>query len=293
MKILFIINPASGNDKRDWPSLITEHFKDGEYSVELYHLQKDCSPESIMQKINEYVPQRVVAVGGDGTVKLVATCLVHSTLALGILPAGSANGMAKELKIPDDPTQAMDLVKFGETELIHLINVNDHYCIHLSDIGFNAYMVKKFETGRRRGHLGYLKAAWKAIWSNPRMQLKVQTDAGVVMRSAAMVVIANATKYGTSALINPNGKLNDDLFEIVIVRKISFLEIFKMLISHMPFDTTKTEVIQTSSVAIHSKRRVHFQVDGEYLNKVSDIHADIIPNALHIIRSGDPIKTMA
>ncbi len=292
MKILFIINPGSGSVKRNWRLIIEDHFKGSEHLIELFHMPKNCTADTIRQKVNDFNPEKVVAVGGDGTVKLVATCLLHSDIILGILPAGSANGLAKELKIPEGPSQALDLVLGGEIERIHLLRINDHYCIHLSDIGFNAFMVRKFETGKKRGHLGYLKASWKAIWENPVMQLEIKTDTGMKDMSAAMVVLANATKYGTGAQINPNGKLNDDLFEIIIVRKISIAEIFKMIVSHLPYDTTKTEVIQTSSVNIHSKRSVHFQVDGEYLNKVSDIHAVIVPNALRIIKSGEGVEAI-
>src|ERR1700676_4311528 len=288
MKILFIINPDSGSTKNNWNSLLEEYFNGSIHSIEVFYLPKDCSTESIKWKISEFSPERVIAVGGDGTVKLIATSLLGSKMALGILPAGSANGMAKELKIPEDISKALDLIIEGEIQIIHLIRVNNFYCIHLSDIGFNAFMVKKFEKGQRRGFWGYMKAAWKAIWDNPVMQLEIKTDSGIINRSAAMIVLANATRYGTGALINPNGKLNDNLFEIIIVKKISFPEIFKMLVSHRPYDTSKTEVLQTTSVEIHAKRSVHFQVDGEYLGKVSDIHAVIVPNALHIIGSREP-----
>jgi diacylglycerol kinase (ATP) len=292
MKILFIINHESGGIKKDWPLIIGEYFKDSEHNIEQFHLPKDCSTKSIKEKILEFKPERVIAVGGDGTVKLVATCLLGSNLVLGILPAGSANGLAKELKIPEDANQAIDLVVAGEIQLIHMIRINDNYCIHLSDIGFNAFMVKKFEKDKGRGFWGYLKASWKAIRHNPVMQLEIKTDSGILNEAAEMVVLANATRYGTGALINPNGKLNDEFFEIIIVRKISFSEIFKMIVSHMPYDTKKTEVLQISSVKIHAKRSVHFQVDGEYLNKVCDIHAAIIPRALYVIGSIDPINAL-
>jgi len=204
-------------------------------------------------------------------------------LGLGILPAGSANGMAKELNIPLNVTKAIDVAVNGGTKKIHLVKINNEICIHLSDIGFNAFIIKKFEAEPKRGMWSYIKAAFKVWWNNRRMHVKIQTDNTWVRRSAAMVVIANATKYGTGALINPHGMLDDEVFEVIVVKKLSVKEIFKMMITHTPYDKSKTEVLQTSSLHIRSRRRAHFQVDGEYLGKVNNIKATILARALEVI----------
>jgi diacylglycerol kinase family enzyme len=155
----------------------------------------------------------------DGTVKLVAQCLQQTNIPLGILPAGSANGMAKELEIPENADKALEIVINGAIKKIHLIKINDQLCIHLSDIGFNAFIVKKFDTGKSRGMWGYIKASLKVLWNKPMMLVEIHTDKTFVKRNAAMVVVANATKYGTGALINPHGKLDDNVFEVVVIKK--------------------------------------------------------------------------
>ncbi|MDQ2721005.1 MAG: diacylglycerol kinase family lipid kinase [Bacteroidota bacterium] len=292
LKLLFIINPGSGNNEPDWPKLIRDYFKPLTHTIELFYLPDPCDPEKIKQKINEYKPERVVAVGGDGTVKLAAQCLLKTCIPLGILPAGSANGMAKELEIPKNEEEALDLILNGETKKIHIIKINDELCIHLSDIGFNAFVVKKFETDHIRGMWGYMKATWKVLWNHPMMQVKIQTDNIVIKKNAAMIVIANATKYGTGALINPNGKLYDNVFEVIVIKKISVKEIFKMMVTHTPYDPEKTEIFQTSSLHIQSKKKVHFQVDGEYLGKVNNISATILLNAIEVIIPETPISTL-
>jgi diacylglycerol kinase (ATP) len=283
LKLLFIINPGSGNKEKNWHEIIYDYFKSLDYTIELFDLPDQCIPEKIKQKIDEYKPAKVVAVGGDGTVKLAAQCLQQTNIPLGILPAGSANGMAKELEIPDNAEKALEIIINGGMKKIHLIKINDQLCVHLSDIGFNAFVVKKFETGESRGMWGYLKAFWKAMWNKPLMLAEIQVDKTMVKKNAAMIVIANATKYGTGALINPAGKLDDDVFEVIVLKRISLKEIFKMLISHTPYDPEKTEIFQTSSLHIQSQRSAHFQVDGEYRGKVNNINASIIPNALQVI----------
>jgi diacylglycerol kinase (ATP) len=283
LKLLFIINPGSGNNGKDWHEVIQKYFKSLNYTIELFDLPDPCSPEKIKQKIEEYKPERVVAVGGDGTVKLTAQCLQQTNIPLGILPAGSANGMARELEIPENANKALEIIISGTTKKIHVIKINDQLCIHLSDIGFNAFVVKKFETSESRGMWGYVKASWKVLWNRPMMLAEIDTDKTIVKRNAAMIVVANATKYGTGALINPAGKLDDEVFEVIVIKKVSVKEIFKMVISHTPYDPEKTELFQTSSLRIRSEKSAHFQVDGEYLGKVKDIKATIIPNALQVI----------
>lgn len=283
IKILFIINSKSGNKDTNWQQQIQDYFKSSTYNIKIFELPDNCEQKDIQQQINEFQPQRVIAVGGDGTVKLVGQCLLHTPVALGILPAGSANGMAKELNIPVNITKALDVAVSGGTKKIHVVKINDELCIHLSDIGFNAFIIKKFEDETGRGMWGYIKAAFKVWWNRRRMHVKIQTDKKWAWRNAAMVVIANATKYGTGALINPRGKLDDEVFEVIVVKKLSVKEIFKMMVTHSSYDKSKTEVLQTSSLHIQSRKRVHFQVDGEYLGKVNNIKATILAHALEMI----------
>ncbi|MGN6494551.1 MAG: diacylglycerol/lipid kinase family protein [Agriterribacter sp.] len=282
LKILFVVNPGSGNGNIDWKQEINNYFDGSPHVAEQFELPNPCNKQEITDKIISFKPDRVVATGGDGTVKLVAECIPEQHILLGILPAGSANGLAKELGIPSTPKEALDVATGNFSQTIHLVKVNNEICIHLSDIGFNAYVVKKFDQLEHRGMWGYIKAAWKVLWQHDKMELSIQVDDNYIRREAAMVVIANATRYGSGALINPAGRLNDDLFEVVVVKKISFAEIFKMMVTHRPYDKTKTELFQTRELTIRTKKKVHFQVDGEYLGKVKTVQAKLLPQAIKI-----------
>ncbi len=283
LKILFIINPGSGVKKFDWPVLITEFFKPLEHEIELFELPDPCDAEHITQKISQYKPDRVIAVGGDGTVNLLAKCLISTGIPLGILPAGSANGMAAEFSIPNDPQKAIDICLNGSIKEIHLVKVNGELCIHLSDLGFNAFVVKKFKSYKRRGMWSYGRAAWKVLWNQPLMHVSIKTDKEEMRRYAKMLVIANATRYGSGAVINPAGKLDDELFEVILVKKISFTESLKMFLTHGEYNSAKTEVLHTSSLKVQTRRFYHFQVDGEYLGKTNKVEAEILLKAIKVI----------
>src|SRR3954469_18198637 len=109
LKLLFIINPKSGKNGTDWRQQIQDYFKSSGHCIKIFEMPDSCEPKQVQQQIDDYQPQRVIAVGGDGTVKLAAQCLLHTNIPLGILPAGSANGMAKELNIPLNVTKAIDV----------------------------------------------------------------------------------------------------------------------------------------------------------------------------------------
>ncbi|MBC7722998.1 MAG: acylglycerol kinase family protein, partial [Pedobacter sp.] len=109
-RILFIINPKSGNSSTNWAAVITDYFRPLNFVVELFVLPAAFSCQILTKKINYFLPTIVVAVGGDGTIKLVAECLLQTNILLGIIPAGSANGLAKELGISTNITQALDVI---------------------------------------------------------------------------------------------------------------------------------------------------------------------------------------
>ena len=115
------------------------------------------------------------------------------------------------------------------------------------------------------------------------MKAVFSIDDQVVEREAVMIVMANATSYGTGIRINPEGRLDDNLFEVIIIKKISLIELLKMGFTRLPFNPRKTELYQTSSLLVRSRKKVHFQVDGEYLGKVNEVRAELLPKAATLI----------
>lgn len=282
-KILFVVNPKSGPGKQSWETLIKEYLENMGINFEFVILNKDLTPEVLAEKIKKFDPERIVAVGGDGTIRFLAEQLAGLNIPLGIIPGGSANGLAKELLIPVEYEKALDLALNGTPKPIDLIRINNEICIHLSDIGINALIIRQFEHGQKRGMLGYLKALVKAMWRKTLIKVSIQLDDKTIQRKAYMIVIANATKYGTGATINPIGKIDDGLFEIVIVQRLALVELFKMLVTHKPFDPANIEVFSTSKVKLVARHRYYFQVDGEYRGRVREAEAWIQPGHLKVI----------
>jgi diacylglycerol kinase (ATP) len=285
LKILFVINPVSGGkEKHDWEAAIRNFFREKNHVIEFYLLTGANDKISIQHHIDRIQPDRVIAVGGDGTVTMLAGLLKETSIALGILPAGSANGMARELKIPLQTEEALTVIADGPCKKLDLIKINEEQiCFHLSDIGLNALLIKYFEGSKKRGMWGYAKSIFKVLWKKALMHVSIKTDSEEIKRKAFMVVIANAQTYGTGAIINPDGKLNDGQFEIIVIRKLNVIELLKMLITHKPFHPNRIEVFQTKTVEMNLKRKACFQVDGEFLGKEICVKARVLPQVLNVV----------
>lgn len=282
-RLLFVVNQGSGNKDESLSEQIINHFSESGIAIEIFELPRSCNMEMIKKAIERAKADRVIAVGGDGTLKLVAECLLNTNTPIGIIPVGSANGMAKELGIPLNIQEALNVAAEGTPQKIHATLVNNELCIHLSDIGFNAYLVKKFDELPTRGMWTYAKSAWHAFWDHSKMQVQFKVGDRNIKAHAAMVVIANATKYGTGFQINPNGKLNDDVFEVILIKEYAVMEILKIWLSKLPWNPKKIESFQASEIQITTKYKAHFQVDGEYLGKTNKIEAKLLPKAINMI----------
>ena len=285
LKILFVINPKSGTkSKIALEPAVRKYFVNLNHSFDFFLLDGKDDATSLQYWIEKIKPNRVIAVGGDGTLSLVAERLLGTGIVMGILPAGSANGMAKELDIPIDIDEALDIIVNGEIKKCDVIRIDEkEICLHLSDLGFNAQLVKYFEQGNLRGKLGYALKVFKTLWRKHHIDVTIQTDSETINRKAFMVVIANASKYGTGALINPEGNLSDGLFEIVVVRRINFISVLKMFLKFKRFNPKKVEIFQAKFAEISTKSKTHFQVDGEYLGKVTKLKAEILESQLTLL----------
>lgn len=285
LKYLFVVNPGSGrNTAESWTGVIKEFFKESKDRYHIFLLTDKPDAREIKKQITSLSPLNVIAVGGDGTVAMLATILAEKNIPLGILPGGSANGMAKDLGIPENAEDALQIIKKGFVKKCDLIKINDRdYCLHMSDLGLNAHLIKHFDEGKVRGKFGYGLVILKTLWHKEKMQVIIRTKETEVWRNAFMVVLANARMYGTGAVINPEGTRDDGVFEVIIIRRLSLGSLLKMLLKPGMFNPHKIEIISCTSVKITTVRSVHFQIDGEYKGKTKNVDAVIQPGAVRLI----------
>lgn len=284
-KLLFVINPVSGGKNKILIEIeIRKYFENLPIDLLFINLTGKEDDLLVKQNILRFQPDKVIVVGGDGTIKLLAQQLMGTEIPLGIIPAGSANGMARELDIPFSVIGALDTIMHGMIQKVDLILFNNkEISIHISDIGLNAFLVRYYSKNRLRGKWGYAKALVSVLWHRKLLRAEVIVNGEAFIRKAYMIILANARSYGTGVIINPSGQLRDGKFEIIIMKKISIWQLAKQILTNSIPGEDEMEVIQTSEVIIHTHKKVYFQIDGEYRGKVNSLNAVILPAALNLL----------
>jgi diacylglycerol kinase (ATP) len=288
MKVLLVINPkAGGTDHEQTILALRKLFESHGLEAHYYLTTGERDERKIKGEIDKFKPDRVVAAGGDGTIQLVAKILLPYALPFGILPLGSANGLATALEIPKDPVEAAEgIVKSTHVRPMDMLRFNNkHLCIHLSDIGVNALIVKKYGDANERGLLGYAKYLLAAIQETPLYNTTIRTPDETIHKEGYMMAFANAHKYGTGVQIS-EGSVSDGMFEICNVEKVSLDEAIRagLTILNVFVDNDMfSDVITCREAEISIDRKAHFQIDGEYMGMTDHLHIEIVPGALKLL----------
>lgn len=285
-KILFVVNPAAGgNVRKDITDTISKCFTDRDHNCEyqIYTTTGENDEEQIKKEIGSYQPHKIGVAGGDGTLRMVAE-IINNDIPIAIIPSGSANGMATELGLPQSVEECIDVLLNGKPTPVDCIRINDkELCLHLSDVGMNAQLIKYYQDNNWRGKLGYLRGAIKVVSQRKEMKINLLHHGEKVCRKAYMVALANARMYGTKVVINPDGSVFDGKFEVVIIKKISVFQVIKMFFGIDANDIDVFEIFSTDAVDIEVEKGIHFQVDGEYHGKKDFIKAVIEKGRLKIM----------
>lgn len=288
MKLLLVVNPkAGGTDHGDTLQKIKGLIEAHDIESQTLVTTGQADEKEIRKAIEKFNPDQVIVGGGDGTLQMVSKVLLPYGLPMGILPLGSANGFATALDIPTDPVEAarkciasqairqVDMLRFGDGNL----------CVHLSDVGVNALIVKKYEEAGERGMLGYAKHLLSAIQETPLYNITVRTPEKTYEKEGFMMVFANAHKYGTGVQIS-DGSVSDGKFEICNVEQVTLDEAIKAgltIINIFVDNEMFSDVIVCREAEITLDKKAHFQVDGEYMGQLDHLHIEIVPGALKLL----------
>ncbi|WP_269234839.1 diacylglycerol/lipid kinase family protein [Flavobacterium flavigenum] len=274
--IIFVVNPISGDlDKSDLIESVQEFADINNVDLVVYETTGKNDVKKIKDLYNKYNPERIVVAGGDGTIKMVAEAMEEHDVIIGILPAGSANGLSVDLNLPSTIEENLKIAFLNHYIEMDMICINGKKSIHLSDLGLNADLVKNYEESDVRGFWGYALQAFTTLTeSNEPFVATITANKETVEHTARMIVIANSQKYGTGVTINPNGAMNDGKFELVILKNLDLLLIGKIITGNMPIDTEDVVIISTDKATIQTDYPVSFQIDGEYCGaqKLLEIH---------------------
>jgi YegS/Rv2252/BmrU family lipid kinase len=169
----------------------------------------------------------IVAWGGDGTMNEVASELAFTDVALGMMPSGSGNGLARELGLPLDPPAALD-VAFGSTErIIDAGEIDGHLFFNVAGIGLDARVAHRFAQDGlvRRGFGRYMEIAVRELFTYEPDEHTIIFDGVETLRERTLLIaIANGQQYGNNARIAPHARVDDGRLDVTVVAGRPLLE---------------------------------------------------------------------
>lgn len=162
----------------------------------------------------------VVSWGGDGTMNEVARALAFTSVTLGLVPAGSGNGLARDLGLPMAPAAALTVAARSRRRWIDVGEVNGRYFFNVAGVGLDARIAQRFaaRTGRR-GRLGYARVGVGEVLAYRARPYDVRWDDGAAAPRAIFIAMANSTQYGNHGCIAPPARLDDGRLDLVIVEE--------------------------------------------------------------------------
>lgn len=285
---LLVINPVSGGRRK--VDLVEKAFnflgKEG-IQTELFYLTGFQDIPQIHHLITLHQPERIIAIGGDGTCNLVAQCVRGTDLIMGTIPAGSANGMALDLGIPKEQDLALERLVKGVVKKVDMLSINDKfYSIHLSDAGLNAQLIWRFEQSGQRGGWSYFKEMFRALVRINSFSVYLHTNGKHFKNRAVMLAFANGSRYGSGAVLNPGGAIDDGKFEICLIRPVKWYRMPVLAWHLFKGDvniTPEMKIWTTEHAVIRFKRNVLLQADGEILGHHKQIEVKILPGAVKFV----------
>ena len=282
--VIMIVNPISGDvDKMAFTEAARAFAEKENLEFILYETTGNGDISKIKALYEQHKPQRILVAGGDGTIKEVAEALEHHDVIIGILPAGSANGLSVDLNLPDSLEENLKIAFHNNYMEMDMICINGKKSLHLSDLGLNAQLVKNYENSSTRGMIGYaLQAITTLSEQEEPFTAKITANNQTTECVARMIVIANSQKYGTGVTINPTGVMNDGKFEIVILKNLDLLVFGKIITGNIPADSDDVEIISTDKAKISLDNAVSFQIDGEYIGQEKDLDIYILPGQMKV-----------
>ncbi len=281
-RIIFFLNTRAGSGSSE--NLVSEIERLSQshgFQFRIVELERTEVMKQMKREVEDFGATIAVAAGGDGTVNLLASAIGEKKIKLAIIPMGSSNGMAYQLRIPGDPFDALEVAVQGKPKEVDVLKINNrHMCLHMSDLGMNARVIHRYEDEGIRGFLGYARQYFRELKNRHKFRFSVNTDTKRRNSKAMMIVMANAAYYGTGASISPDGKIDDGWFEVVMIRAYPFWFLFYMTFSILFRNFNHNQfhrIIRCREAEIHLQNPEELQIDGEPMGKRAQVKVEILP----------------
>jgi YegS/Rv2252/BmrU family lipid kinase len=290
MSVTIIINPVSGGAspeqaraRAQLASAVVDRHGD---PAEVFVTEGRGHARELARAAVRRDARLVISWGGDGTLNEVASALAFQDVPLGLVPAGSGNGFARELGVDLRPERAIADAIRAEPRAIDLGEVDDRLFVNVAGFGLDAYVAAEFDKrGGRRGFAGYAAITARALMTYAPRDYTITTTEGCKASRAVLVTIANSAQFGNGARIAPRALLDDGLLDLVVVEERARWR----TICHVPrlFDGTVERmpgcsICHIRRATIESDQPLLFHVDGEPGQGGKQVRVRVHPAALRV-----------
>jgi YegS/Rv2252/BmrU family lipid kinase len=286
-KIVAIINPISGVGSKDRiPEVISSRCMDKGIAVNIVYTEYAGHATELTRKAIDDNADCVIAVGGDGTVNEIARALLHTNVILGIIPKGSGNGLARELRIPMDVRGAVDVIFSDHMSVIDACRANDHIFFCTCGVGFDAVVSARFAEEKRRGSLTYVKDIVEKYLDYKPETYKLLINNDTIKEKAFLITCANASQYGNNAYIAPNANISDGEMDVTILSSFNALDIGPLaiqLFTKTIDKNSKIKTFRTKEARIIRQKAGVMHIDGDPVMASKDIELSVIHSALNVL----------
>jgi diacylglycerol kinase (ATP) len=245
---------------------------------------REALPQAILDNAGNV--DCVVIAGGDGTLNAAAFGLLKSGLPLGIIPAGTANDLARTLGIPDDVGSALDIIARGEERRVDLGRVNDQLFFNVASIGLSVALAHALsrETKRRLGRLSYSLAALRVITRARPFSALIISEGEVARVKTFQVAVGNGRYYGGGNVVEKSAEIDDgrlDLYSLEMdnVWKLAWMARSFRAGEHGAFEEVRS--VRGRNFEIHTRRPRKVNADGEILT-TTPARFSVVPEAVRV-----------
>ena len=214
--------------------------------------------------------------------------LIHTDTALGIIPCGSGNGLARHLQIPLEPKAAIDIINESSVACIDYGKINNIPFFCTCGVGFDAFVSLKFADSGKRGLLTYLENTLHESLSYKPETYEIENEEGTVKYKAFLIACGNASQYGNNAYIAPQASLTDGLMDVTILEPFTVLDVPSLsfqLFNKTIDQNSRIKTFRTKKIKIHRSKPGVMHYDGDPIMGGKDIEVELIPHGLNIIVS--------